>query len=75
MKPSDIAFYAAVATIVPVFLVAYIVGVRGTIEKLEEGYAEASRRFEERIREGVEQRDARRLSKPWVRPSSGPSFR
>lgn len=47
MRPTDVAFFAAVATVIPVFLVVYAVGVHKTIKGFGEKIAESNDRSEQ----------------------------
>jgi hypothetical protein len=59
MSATDITFYAAVATVIPVFLVAYVVVVRETMGSLGEGYSKSSQRYLERLLYAVKNEDGK----------------
>lgn len=59
MTATDITFYATVATVIPVLLVAYVIAVRDTMGAFGEAYSAASRRYAQRMREAIEKEDGR----------------
>jgi energy-coupling factor transporter transmembrane protein EcfT len=68
MTGTEIAFFAAIATIIPVFLVAYVLGVNKMTQALGQRYfksfGEYSRRVDEAIksREGIAKNVVRALA-------------
>lgn len=60
MSASDIAFCAAVITVVPVFLVAYVVGVQKLMSNVfEHGYVRSSKNYLQYLRKALQDEDDR----------------
>lgn len=59
MTGTDIAFFTAVATAIPVFLVAYVIGVQDTIEGFGKGYSASSTKYLQHLRDALTHEDGK----------------
>jgi hypothetical protein len=57
MSATDITFFAAVATVIPTFLVAYVVGVQRTMDRLGEEHVESTQRYARQVQSTLEKKD------------------
>lgn len=57
MSATDIAFFASVATVIPTFLVAYVVGVQKTMDRLGLEHAQSTQQYVQRVQSSLEEED------------------
>jgi|GEM_PF-3901213 len=59
MDATDITFFATVATVIPVLLVAYVVGVKDTLAGFRESQSESSRQYLQRSLDALQRTDGK----------------
>lgn len=59
MNGTDIAFFTAVATVIPVFLVAYVIGVQKIMEGFGKRYSGSSAKYLQHVRDVLKQEDGK----------------